>query len=142
MKGFAGSQKFYSPSSVWGNHTDRRRQVVCGHPREWMHSDLPPSARHVPSSLRRLHPRAWRLRSSAPSSGQNAGVSTAPPHFPSPPSSTFAFICRFFLRCSLHLRYPRGQLGGRTRGEGMEGRGGSKKGGRERRERKEGEHLT
>ncbi|CAB1433896.1 unnamed protein product [Pleuronectes platessa] len=35
---------------------------------------------------------------------------------PPPPCSTFAFICRFFLRCSLHLRYPRGQAGGGRRG--------------------------
>lgn len=120
-----------SPSSVWGNHTDRRRRVVCGHPREWMHSDLPPSVLHPPShvslSLRRLHPWVWRWRSSAPSSGQNAGVSTAVP-----------FLLPLFFPALLHLclylslllkmlspsLVPQGSTWWKNKGERTRGNGG------------------
>ena len=144
-KVFAGHQKFNSPSSVWGNHTDRRRRVACGHPGEWMHSDLPPSALHVPSSLRRLHPRARRWRSSAPSSGQNAGVSTAPsssPLFlPRPPPPLPLSVASS--KDALSISGTPGvnlveEQGGREWREEVE----VKRGGRERKERKEGEHLT
>lgn len=71
-----------SPSTVWGNQTEGGGLCVVI-PGSVMHFDPPlpmfhPRS-HVVLSLRRLHPWAWRWRSSAPSSGQNAGVSTAAP---------------------------------------------------------------
>lgn len=137
-----------SPSSVWGNHTDRRRRVVCGHPREWMHSDLPPSVLHPPShvslSLRRLHPWVWRWRSSAPSSGQNAGVSTAVPFLlplflsrPPPPLPLSVASSKDALSISgtpgVNLVE---EQGGENEGEWRDRWEGS--GGREKKERREG----
>lgn len=97
----------------------------------WSPGEAPPPLinphPYDPSSLRRLRPRVWRWRTSAPLSAQNAGVSTAthcrpptpppPTPVPFPTSSTFAFICHLSQRCSLHLQYRRGQVGVRSRGK-------------------------
>lgn len=86
----------------------------------------PPS--HVSSSLRCLHPRAWRWRSSGPSSGQNAGVSTAAPFLLRLSFPTCLHLCLYLslLLKMLRLCYLRGQPGGRTRG-GKRGVGGEER---------------
>lgn len=153
-----------SPSTVWVNLRDRRRCVVCGHPGEWMHSDplLPLSTLRPPFyvslSLRRLHPRAWRWRSSGPSSGQNASVSTAvllPLLFP--PPSSFPALLHLCLYLSLLLKMlspslvPQGSSWWKNKGGGSgmeqggggdEGIGGKEEGGKGGEKKEGGEHLT
>lgn len=90
------------PSSVWGSRTE---------------GDYP-----YCSSLRRLHPRAWRRRPSAPSSGQNAGVSTAalflpPPFLPRPPAplplSVASSKDALSISCTPGVKLVEEQAGGR-----------------------------
>lgn len=73
------------PSSVWGSRTE---------------GDYP-----YCSSLRRLHPRAWRRRPSAPSSGQNAGVSTAALFLPPPSFPALLHLC-LYLSLLLKMLFP------------------------------------
>lgn len=124
------------PSSVWGSRTE---------------GDYP-----YCSSLRRLHPRAWRRRPSAPSSGQNAGVSTAalfllPPFLPRPPAplplSVASSKDALSISCTPGVKLVEEQAGGRdffVRGEERRKSGKQKQlKGRGGRNGKEGEeHLT